>query len=150
VTLFSYLGLLRSHCLRSPWCFPLGFSQQVVSKPLVYGGTSEGRLWLRYSCLKMLPLEGECINMVEEGLTLEGEIVRYSSVSRSPTLGRNEKVEQHIRKKTHKPNALRFWVKGGVILLYGFTQFSLFEISPVFPSWILPTQLFWFYSVEIP
>ena len=68
--------------------------------------------------LRMLPLEGECINVVEEGLTLEGEIVRYSSVSQSPTLGRNEKVEQHIRKKTHKPNALRFWVEGGVIPLY--------------------------------
>jgi len=26
------------------------------------------------------------------GLTLEGEIVRYSSVSRSPTLDRNEKA----------------------------------------------------------
>jgi len=50
----------------------------------------------------MLPFEGECIN-VEEGLILEGEIVRYSSVSLSPTLGRNEKVEQYIRKKTHKP-----------------------------------------------
>ena len=72
----------------------------------------------------MLPLERECIN-VEEGLTLEGEIVKYSSVSLSPTLGKNEKAEQHIRKKTHKPNALRFWVEGGVILLYGFTQFSL-------------------------
>jgi len=55
----------------------------------------------------LLPLEGECIN-VDDGLTLEGEIVRYSSVSLSPTLGRNEKVEQHIRKKTHKPNTLRF------------------------------------------
>jgi len=44
--------------------------------------------------------------------------VRYSSVSLSPTLGRNEKVEQHIRKKTRKPNVLRFWVEGGVILLY--------------------------------
>jgi len=65
----------------------------------------------------MLPLEGECIN-VEEELSLEGEIVRYSSVSLSPTLGRNEKVEQHIRKKTRKPNALRFWVGGGVIPLY--------------------------------
>jgi len=68
------------------------------------------------------------------------ELVRYSSVSRSLTLGRNEKVEQHIRKKTRKHNALRFWVEGGVILLYGFTQFSLFEISLVFPPWILPTS----------
>jgi len=39
----------------------------------------------------LLPLEGECVN-VEEGLSLEGEIVRYSSVSLSPTLGKNEKV----------------------------------------------------------
>jgi len=53
-----------------------------------------------------------------KGISLEGEIVRYPSVSLSPTLNRNEKVEQYIRKKTHKPNALRFWVEGGVILLY--------------------------------
>jgi len=62
---------------------------------------------------------------MEEGLSLEGEIVRYSSVSLSPTLGRNEKVGQDIRKKTHKPNALRFWVEGGVIPLCGLTHFSL-------------------------
>jgi len=35
-------------------------------------------------------------------------------------LGRNKKVEQHIRKKTNKPNVLKFWVEGGVIPLYGF------------------------------
>ena len=45
-----------------------------------------------YSGLRMLLLEGECIN-VEEGLILEGEIDRYLSVSLSPTLSRNEKVE---------------------------------------------------------
>jgi len=57
----------------------------------------------------MLPLEGKCTNVeVEEGLSLEEEIVRYPNVSLSPTLGRNEKVEQHIIKNTHKPNALRF------------------------------------------
>jgi len=83
--------------------------------------------------LRMLPLEGECINVVEEGLTLEGEIVRYSSVSRSPTLGRNEKVEQHIRKKTCKSNALRFWVEGGVILLYGFDSILILVRSLWFP-----------------
>jgi len=38
-------------------------------------------------------------------------------VSLSSTLSKNEKVEQHIRKKTHKPNALRFWIEGGVIPL---------------------------------
>jgi len=59
----------------------------------------------------MLPLEGECIN-VEEGPALEGEIIRYPSVSLSPTLSGNEKFEQYIRKKIHKPNVLRFWVEG--------------------------------------
>jgi len=51
-------------------------------------------------------LEGECIN-VEEGLSLEGEIVRNPSVSLRPTLNRNEKVEQHIRKKTKKKDLMR-------------------------------------------
>jgi len=55
-----------------------------------------------------------------KGLSLERKIVRYSSVSLSPTLSRNEKFEQHIRKKTHKPNVLRFWVNGGVIPLCEF------------------------------
>jgi len=66
--------------------------------------------------------------------------VRYSSVSRSPILGRNKKVEEHIRKKTRKPNALRFWVEVGVIPLYVLAQFSFLEISPVFLPWILPTS----------
>jgi len=69
--------------------------------------------FVRYSCLR------ESVPMWK-GLSLEGEIVRYPSVSLSPTLSRNEIVEQHIRKKTHKPNALRFWVEGGVISLCGF------------------------------
>jgi len=45
-------------------------------------------------------------------------------MSLSLTLGMNEKVEQRIRKKTRKPNALRFWVEGGVIPLYGLTHLS--------------------------
>ena len=77
---------------------------------------------------------------MDERLSLEGDIVRYSSVSLSPTLGRNEKVEQYIRKKNHKPNILRFWVEGGVIFLYGLAQFSFLEISSVFPPRILPTH----------
>jgi len=43
--------------------------------------------------------------------------VRYSNVSLSPILDKNKKVKQHIKKKTHKPNALRFWVED-VISLY--------------------------------
>jgi len=62
-------------------------------------------------------------------------------MSLSPTLGRNEKVEQHIRNKTHKPNALRFWVEGGVILLYGLAEFSFFFVSPVFTPSDFPTSI---------
>jgi len=55
-------------------------------------------------------------------------------VSLSPTLSRNEKVEQHIRKKTHKPNALRFWVEGGVIPLCGYDLVLIIVCLPsVFP-----------------
>jgi len=61
-------------------------------------------------------------------------------VSLSPTLGRNEKVEQHIRKKTRKPNALRFWVGGGVIPLYGLALISFLFVSPRFPRQILPSS----------
>ena len=56
---------------------------------------------------------------MEEGLSLEEEIVRNSSVSLSPTLSGNKKVKQHIIKKTHKLSALRFWFEGGVISLCG-------------------------------
>jgi len=59
---------------------------------------------------------------VEERLSLERGIVRY--LSASLTLCKNEKVKQHIRKKTHEPNVLRFLIEGGVICLYGLTQFS--------------------------
>jgi len=45
--------------------------------------------------------------------------VRNPSVSLSPTLTRNEKVEHYIRIKTHKPIALRFWVESGVSVLCG-------------------------------
>jgi len=53
-------------------------------------------------------------------------IVGYPSVSLSPILNKNEKVKQYIRKKIHKPIALRFWVKGGVIPLCMFGPFLLF------------------------
>ena len=82
-------------------------------------------------------LEGDCIN-VEEGLSLEGEIIRYSSVSLSSTLSKNKKVEQHIRNNIHKPNALRFWVEGGVIPLYVvWLIFRYCEIFLVFPPRII-------------
>jgi len=54
-------------------------------------------------------------------------------VSLNPTLGRNEKVEQHIRKKTHKPNALRFWVEGGVIPLWVDSVLILVCLPGVYP-----------------
>jgi len=56
-------------------------------------------------------------------------------MSLSPTLGKNKKVEQHIRKKTYKPNALRFWVEGGIIPLYGFNSVLIVrDLSGVSPS----------------
>jgi len=42
------------------------------------------------------------------GLSLERKIVRNPSASLSSTLNKNEKVKQYIRKKTHKPIALKF------------------------------------------
>jgi len=51
-------------------------------------------------CIESLPSGGFREVYVEEELSLEEEIVRYLSVSLSPTLNRNEKVEYHIRKKT--------------------------------------------------
>jgi len=55
-----------------------------------------------------------------KGLTLEGEIgeiVENLSVSLSPTLSKNEKVEHHVRIETHKLITLRFWIKDGENLL---------------------------------
>jgi len=56
-------------------------------------------------------------------------------VSLSLTFGRNGKVEQHIRKKTRKPKALRFWVEGGVIPLYRFgSVLILVDLPGISPS----------------
>jgi len=52
------------------------------------------------------------------------------NVSLSLKLSRNEKVEQHVRKKTHKPNALRFWVEGDVIPLCGCRSILIVIWSP--------------------
>jgi len=60
-------------------------------------------------------------------------------VSLSFTLGRNEKVEQYIRKKIRKPNALRFWVEGGVISLYVGLGSHCLRSPQGFPPRILPT-----------
>jgi len=42
------------------------------------------------------------------------KFVRNSSMSLNSTLSKNEKVEHHIRIKTHKFIILRFWIKSGV------------------------------------
>jgi len=57
-----------------------------------------------------LPLEGGGRTNVVEGTP---------SVILSPILAKNEKVENYIRIKTHKPIALRFWVESGVSVLSG-------------------------------
>jgi len=46
------------------------------------------------------------------------------------TLIRNEKVEHHIRIKTHKLITLRFWVKSDVNALCGWAQVSLVLYFP--------------------
>jgi len=65
-----------------------------------------------------------------KGLTLEGEIVSNPSMSLSPTLDRNEKLEHYIRIKTHKPITLRCWVESGVNALYSWAQVSLVLYLP--------------------
>jgi len=65
-----------------------------------------------------------------KGLTLEGEIVRNPSVSPSPTLTRNEKVEHYIRINTHKSSVLRFWVESDANALCGWAQVSLVLYLP--------------------
>jgi len=72
---------------------------------------------------------------------LRGRFVRYPSVSISPTLSINEKVEQHIRKKIHKPNVLRFWVEGGVVPLYVMWLISHSCLSPKVSPSDLPNKL---------
>jgi len=54
---------------------------------------------------KNVSVRGRCIN-VEERLSVEGKIVKYSSVSLSLTLSKskNKKIEQYIRNKTQKFN----------------------------------------------
>ena len=58
------------------------------------------------------------------GSPLRGRLLEIQ-VSLSPTLGKNEKVEHHIRTKTHKPIVLRFWVESGVNTLCDCAQVSL-------------------------
>jgi len=41
---------------------------------------------------------------------------RNPSVNLSPTLGRNEKIEYHIRMRTHPLIVLRFWLR--VVLIF--------------------------------
>jgi len=52
----------------------------------------------------MESLPDECFN-VEERLSLEGEIARCSSLSL--TLSKNDKVEQHIKKKDPQTQCLK-------------------------------------------
>jgi len=45
---------------------------------------------------------------------LEGHTVKNPRVSLSLTFSRNENVEKHMRKKTHKHIVLMFWIEGDV------------------------------------
>jgi len=61
-------------------------------------------------------------------------------VSLSPTLSKDEKVKQYIRKKTQL-TVLKFWVVDGMILLYIRLISHSYEISQVMSLQILPTSL---------
>jgi len=50
---------------------------------------------------------------------LRGETAENANVNLSSTLGKDEKVENLIRKRTHKLIALRFWVGSDVNPLCG-------------------------------
>jgi len=63
---------------------------------------------------------------------------RYLSVILTFILGKNKKVEQHIRKKTHKSNVLGFWIEGGVIRLYVDSVLILVRSPRCLPLQILP------------
>jgi len=68
--------------------------------------------------------------------------VRNPSVSLSPTLNKNEKVEHHIRIKAHKPIVLRFRVKSGVNpLCMGWAHVSLVLNLPSDPLLKDPTMV---------
>jgi len=56
-------------------------------------------------------------------------------------LRRNEKVEQHIRNKTHKLNVLRFWVEGDVISLCKFGSILIIVRYPLLPR--ITQQIYW-------
>ena len=73
--------------------------------------------------LRMLLLEGSVSMWWRRDSHLRGRLLSIS-VSLSSILGINEKIEQHIRKKTHKPNALRFWVEVASFPYMGLAQFS--------------------------
>ena len=121
-----YMVRLRSH-----WC---------VVSPSV----GQVRAEIEYSWLGSFRWRGSVpmwsVPMWLKGLTLEGEIVRNTSVSLSPRneriehyirikthklislSPRNERIEHYIRIKTHKLISLRFWVGSGVNALCGWAQ----------------------------
>jgi len=63
---------------------------------------------LKYPCLGMLSLDRECDNW--KRFTPEREIIENSSMSLSPTLEINEKVEHFVKKKTYKHINLMCWI----------------------------------------
>ena len=105
----SYVVRLRSHwCCISP-----------VIPPLLKPDKWYQSRWLIPAQTSAASAGGGVYQCGWRDSPLRGEIVRNPSVSLSPTLTRNEKVEHYIRIKTHKPIVLRFWVENGVSVLCG-------------------------------
>jgi len=83
-------------------------------------------------------------------------MIECPSMNLSPTLSRNKKVEQCKRKKTHKPNVLKFWIEGSSIFLYRLDSYLILSFK--YLTWIniennIKLMMFWnyirFYSNKI-
>lgn len=64
-----------------------------------------------------------------KGFTLEREIVGKPNVILIPTLDKNEKVEHHIRKTTHKSIVVMFWFESGINILCELNSYFIIEFS---------------------
>ena len=93
----------------------------------VYGLKQVSRQWY-YKFHQITLLFGFEMNLLDD--YMYHKFSGNPSVSLSPTLTINEKVEHYIRIKTHKPIALRFWVESGVNALCGWAQVSLVLYLP--------------------
>jgi len=126
----AWVWLLFHSCLIFPTSPHLIFSKWYQSRWFVMVTDLDEYNLIPVSKVFLIEVLRGSVSMWKRDSHLRGDIVRYSSVSLSLTLSGNEKAEQHIRKKTHRPNALRFSVEGGVIPLGGSDPCLILVSSP--------------------